>query len=141
VNPKNKVAKWEMLVGVFLRAMKYSIAEVILLVTVIVMVQKDAQWDLFLWIVFASAALWVVTVSSNSSEALAKELVLLRELFITDFVASAVLLIITAVLVLDSGWQFSGMLLLASGQNLRYTGLSIQWLSEEKRAKRKGDFR
>lgn len=135
MNSKGDVTKWQMFFGVLLRALTYSVAEVVLLTVTVIMVVNDYQWTIFLWVTFVATALWVVIVSSDASEEMAKELVLLRELYITDFLMSAVLLAIIAVLVWPYGWQFAGMSLLATGQNLRYTYLSNGWLQEERRGK------
>ena len=113
------------------RLFTHNFIELGLLTVVAISYPEISGW--LLWTGFWFAGIWTLTVSSRDSEDYAQELVLDRELFITDFVSSAVILTALAWLVKDFGWQFWGMYLVAVGQNLRYTYLSIHWLMEEKR--------
>ena len=85
-----------------------------------------------LWPTFGVTALWVLVTSTKDALEQAKELVLERWIFMTDFVVAAMLLMLIALVSLPYAWWFSTMLLIAMAQNIRYTCMAFKWLLLEK---------
>jgi hypothetical protein len=134
--PIEKFTPLQLIANGIRNGLMYAIVEVVFLLLFLVgrLTGDGLIWPPLLWLGFTLAAVWTLTTMSDESHLEAKEYVLNRELFLSDFIVSAVLLCLMAVVVLPQGWQFSTMFLFAAGQNLRYTYESTRWLAEEKHA-------
>ena len=84
----------------------------------------------FLWAVFLLTAVWVLATSTKDAEDEAKMMVKNGDLFQSDWLISAWLLCVIALLTLPQSILFGVMFLIAAGQNLRYTYMSIPWINE-----------
>ena len=114
-------------------SLKYSIFEVAFLILVIVDGWGgDSLSPFTVYGVSAIAVLWLI--ASNYREALdeAREMVLFRELFQSDFLMSAFILTLIALMfyMRDVELYLVAIVLLAAGQNLRYTWLVNRWIAE-----------
>lgn len=85
-----------------------------------------------LWASFVCCAVWVAITSSPGAVADAKGFVLRWEIYMSDFLVSAVLLLLCALVALPYPWYFSTMLLIAMCNNLRYAYFSLRWLLESR---------
>ena len=118
--------------------LQYSIFEGLYLITLVI--DKLLDGELTTWWVGVGAVLaiiWVVVTFTAEAKVEMKQLVLDREVFMTDFFVSAFLLSLIALTVQGEPMWMMGAILLATGQNLRYSYLSMQWLLEEKRERRR----
>lgn len=125
----------EMVLGVIQQGLQYSFVEVIFLVmfTLGRVTGDGIISPVILWVSLVCAALWVLITSAEDAIADCKQYVLDRELFMSDFLMSAGLLTVSAIVVWPYAWYFPAMLLIAVAQNLRYTHMSMKWLIEERR--------
>ena len=128
-----KPTKIEMIAMALMNGLIYNFVEGILvvLVGVIHLAGKEVAAPI-LWVAFAAAALWTVLASTQDAQDQAHEMVLDRDVFITDFIMGAALLLLLGSQTLVYGLQYGAIFLLASVQNLRYTALAYRWLREEK---------
>ena len=94
-----------------------------------------ATW--YLWVGFVLAAIWFVVSSTAESRDEFKDLVMEREVFMFDLLMSAFILTLIAITIRGESWWFPAMILLAAGQNLRYTYEASRWLLEERREQRR----
>ena len=114
-------------------SLKYSIFEVAFLLIVIYDGWGgDALSPFVVYGIAAIAILWLI--ASNYREAIeeAREMVLHRELFQTDFLMSACILTLIAVVFYtkDVELYIVAIVLLAAGQNLRYTMWVNRWIAD-----------
>ena len=94
----------------------------------------------FLWLAFAAAALWTVLASTHDAQDEARELVVYREVFVTDFLMGAFLLLVLSTLTMQYGLQYGSIFFIAAIQNLRYSAMAYDWIREEdKRAESERD--
>lgn len=123
------------LIGVLQQSAEYNIIEVTLIAiigTVHFMGGEVYSW--FLWLAFAAAAIWTVLASTNDAAEEAKELVMFREVFITDFLIGAFLLLALSTMTMQYGIQFGAIFFLAAIQNLRYTAMAYKWIAQGDRS-------
>lgn len=111
-------------------ALQYSIFEVCYLFLVMIDAWDGTVSDVTLAIGAVMAIVWTIASSSSDAQEEAKEMVLHRELFVTDFWMSAFILTLIAILIRHAEWYYIAIIALAIGQNLRYSWLSIQWIRE-----------
>lgn len=131
---KNReVTKSEIIAYTIKRGIAYNAIEAALIVLFSLMLLiKGALWMPVVWAAFAAAAVWVVITSSSDSQYEARRLVLHGELYISDFIAGAVFMLVLASLTVHAGIQFGIIFLVAAIQNIRYTALSIEWAVEKR---------
>lgn len=108
----------------------YSWVEIAFLIAFIM---DGLDGELMGWLVVlfsVVAAVWVG--ASSSAEAVHEARLMVRDgdLLPTDFVVSAVTLLLIALLWREQHWGFLMVLLLAAGQNVRYIYLSTKWNQE-----------
>lgn len=127
-----KVTGKDMVLGALQQAALYNFIEVALVVIVgFVHFIGLTLWTPFLWLMFGAAALWTVLASTKEAQEDAEELVMYREVFITDFLVGAVLLLVLSSMTVQYGLQYGTIFLVAAIQNLRYSALAYNWLREE----------
>ena len=125
----------DMLIGVIQQAAEYNIIEVTLIAIIgVVHLMGGEVYSWFLWLSFAAAAFWTVLASTNDAADDAKELVLFREIFITDFLIGAFLLLGLSTMTMQYGLQFGAIFFLAAIQNLRYSAMAYKWIAQEDRS-------
>ena len=125
----------ELIFGVLQSMLTYNLIEVVLAIALSITYYCGVGvWPLVLWSGFILSASYVISTSLNYAQEFAKEQVLGRDIFITDFFSGAVILCVLAWIVRHEDWQFSVMFLLAAAQHFRYTCLSLKWLLDEKEA-------
>ena len=125
----------DMLIGVIQQAAEYNIIEVTLIAIIgVVHLMGGEVYSWFLWLSFAAAAFWTVLASMNDAADDAKELVLFREIFITDFLIGAFLLLGLSTMTMQYGLQFGAIFFLAAIQNLRYSAMAYKWIAQEDRS-------
>ena len=131
----NEMSKLKLIALVVRDGLMYAFVETILLVMFLIQrfTGDGLIWEPLLWGAFVLAAGWVLTTVTEDSYVEAKSLVLSRDLFMSDFMVSAFLLCLLALLSYSQAWYFGGMFLIAAGQNLLYTKYAMQWILEEKR--------
>lgn len=123
------------LIGVLQQSAEYNIIEVTLIAIIgVVHFMGGEVYSWFLWLAFAAAAIWTVLASTNDAAEEAKELVLFREVFITDFLIGAFLLLALSTMTMQYGIQFGAIFFLAAIQNLRYTAMAYKWIAQEDRS-------
>ena len=89
------------------------------------------MWSPILWVSFAAAAVWTVLASTRDAQEEAQELVLFREVFYTDFLIGAFLLLMLSTMTMQYGLQYGAIFFVADIQNLRYSAMAYDWLSQE----------
>lgn len=125
--------KKDMVVGVLQQGAIYNLIELTLVALVgAVHLWGGEVYSLFLWLAFAAAALWTVLASTHDAADEARELVLHREVFITDFLIGAFLLLALSIMTVQYGLQFGAIFFVAAIQNLRYSAMAYDWLKEER---------
>ena len=134
-----EVTKLQMAWAAFKRMLGYSVFELSVVVALTIGYLNGGVWSWLLWVLFIIAGMWTATVSSKESEWTAKDMILTKDLYMTDFLTSGILLCIAAVLTLGESWYFPVMFLLAATQNMRYTYLSAKWQVEIRDAKSNND--
>ena len=136
------ITKIDMFLAVVQRALIYNIVEVLFIAGLVIGYSNGGViYPVALWIGFGFAALWTLLASLKEAQVYAKQMVHDRELYITDTLTGAFLLTVLAILTRSESWYFPVMFLLAAGQHLRYTCMSMNWLLAEKREKRERDER
>lgn len=114
-------------------SLKYSIFEVVILFAVLAdILMGDGVNDVLLIAVATIAVVWVISASTEPATEEARDMVEEHELFATDFMMSAAILILIAIMYLSANvaWYYTALIGVAIGQNLRYTWLSIHWIRE-----------
>lgn len=132
------ISRFNKFMGTVREGLQYSIFEGIFLIIVLADLLMDrelTQW--WLWLGAILAVLWTLTALLEETKTELKRLVLDREVFITDFWMSAFILSLITLTISGESLWIVGCFLLAIGQNLRYSYLSMQWLLEERREQRK----
>lgn len=125
--------KIDKVVDIIQRALQYNILEVLWIVGLLIGYSNGGTiWSVALWVGFGLAALWSLLVGTKEAYIQARAMVLNRELYISDTITGACFLFMLAFLVRGELWQFPVMFLLAAGQHLRYTYLSVRWLRDER---------
>ena len=113
-------------------AIVYNAVEVTLIAIVgLVHLAGGVVWAPVLWVAFAAAAIWTVLASTKDAQEDAKEYVLFREIFYTDFLIGAALLFSLGVMTAQYGLQYSAIFVLAAVQNLRYSALAYSWTNKD----------
>lgn len=138
------ITKLDMFLAIVQRALVYNIVEVLFISGLVIGYSNGGViYPVVLWIGFGIAALWTLLASLNEAQIYAKQMVHDRELYISDTLTGAFLLVVLAILTRSESWHFPVMFLLAAGQHLRYTYLSLNWLiaEKERQEKRKRDGR
>ncbi len=136
---ETKISKISMLWHASANGIRYNYIEAVLVVTFAIMELMGAIWMPLLWLAFAAACVWVVLASTEDAQDEAHQLIMSNEVYISDFIVGAVLMMLLASLTVSYGLQFGVIFFVAVIQNLRYTVLSTHWLLEERRAKRKSE--
>ena len=122
----------DMLIGVLQQGAEYNIIELTLIALIgTTHIFGGEVWAPILWLAFAAAAVWTVLASTYDAADEAKELVLHREVFITDFLIGAFLLLGLSTMTMQYGIQFGAIFFLAAIQNLRYSAMAYKWIAEE----------
>lgn len=131
---KNReVTKLEIIAYTIKRGVAYNAIEATLVVVFSLMLLiKGALWMPLVWVAFAAAAVWAVITSSKDSQHEARRAVLDGDIYISDFMAGAVLMLVLSFLTVHAGIQFGIIFLMAAIQNIRYTALSIEWAVEKR---------
>ena len=136
------ITKVDIFLAVVQRALTYNIVEVLFLAGLVIGYSNGGViYPVVLWIGFGFAALWTLLASLNEAQVYAKQMVHDRELYLSDTLTGAFLLVVLAIMTRSELWYFPAMFLLAAGQHLRYTYLSMNWLLAERREKRERDER
>ena len=118
--------------AVLMNGIGYNIVEVTLIAIIGgVHLMGGEVWSWFLWLAFAAAALWTLLASTNDAQDDAHELVLYREVFITDFLLGAFFLLMLSTMTMQYGLQFGAIFFVAAIQNLRYSAMAYDWLQNE----------
>ncbi len=134
----NKPTKMQMFTALVQRSITYNIVEFGLIVTFISMeLIMGSIWPPLLWTAAGLTGLWVLMSSTRMAEAEAKDMILVRQIYMTDFVSGALSMGVLIFLTMDYGLQFGIIFLVAMIQHIRYTVLSLDWLIKEKNDKRK----
>lgn len=76
------------------------------------------------------ATIWMIATHSAEAIEEAREMVLHRELFMSDFIISAIVLILIAIVVRGEHVAYPIVFGLAAVQNLRYSTLARRWIME-----------
>jgi len=128
-------------IAALVNGVQYAVVETALLICFVWMrlTGDHLIWEPLLWMSMGAAVLWVLAGSNEAAHEEAKDLVLNRQVYISDFMFSSALMIGLAIFSYPQGWHFAGVFLIAAGQNLRYTHWSMQWLLEEKRDRERRD--
>jgi hypothetical protein len=124
----------DMVVGALINGMWYNVVEVTLIALIAgthLMGGEVNSW--ILWLAFGAAALWTVLASTHDAQDDVKELVMHREVFITDFLMGAFLLLGLSTMTMQYGLQYGAIFFVAAIQNLRYSAMAYDWLQEERR--------
>ena len=125
-------SRWDMVVGVLQQGAMYNAIELTLIAIVGMTHALGGEvWAPILWVAFVAAAIWTVLASTNDAADEAKELVLHREVFITDFLIGAFLLLGLSTMTMQYGIGFGAIFFLAAIQNLRYSAMAYRWIAEE----------
>lgn len=114
-------------------ALQYSIFEALFLVLVIADGWGgDPLHPFTVYSIAAIATIWVVASNTREALAEAQEMVLHRELYQSDFLMSALILILIALMFYTKGVEpyVVAVVIVAAGQNLRYTWLVNRWITE-----------
>lgn len=120
------------MIFVLMNGVRFNIIELTLIAIIgIVHFNDGLVTSLFLWFAFAAAAVWTVLASTRDAQDEAYELVMSREVNITDFSIGVVLLLLLSYMTSRYGLQFSAIFFVAAIQNLRYSVLAYDWLQEE----------
>jgi len=115
-----------------MRAVGYNIIEVILIAIVgLTHILGGEVWAPVLWVSFAAAAIWTILASTNDAADEAKELVLFRDILITDFLAGAFFLLALSTMTMQYGLQYGAIFFVAAIQNLRYSAMAYKWIETE----------
>lgn len=123
------MSKRNMIFGALMNGLGYNIIEVTLIAIIgVVHWMGDEVYSWFLWLAFAAAALWTVLASTRDAQDEARELVLHREVFITDFLMGAFFLLALSTMTMQYGLQYGTIFFVAAIQNLRYSALAYDWL-------------
>lgn len=130
--------KFNKLMNTVREGLQYSIIEGLYLVTLIIDKLLDGELTTW-WVGFGAvlACIWVVVTFTAEAKVEMRKLVLDRDVFMTDFFVSAFLLTLIAIVIRGEPMWMMGGILLATGQNLRYSYLSMDWLLEERREHRR----
>lgn len=122
----------DMIFGALMNGLRYNIIEVTLIALVgITHLLGGTVPAIILWLSFAAAALWTVLASTHDAQDEAKELVMYREVFITDFLMGAFFLLMLSTMTMQYGIQYGAIFFVAAIQNLRYSALAYDWLQED----------
>ena len=116
--------------------LQYSIFECVFLLLILFDLRDG---DITMWLLLPAAMLAVMwMVATNTADAFeeAKEMVLHRELFMSDFIISAIVLTLIAYVVRHEEWYYSTLFVLAAVQNLRYSLHARRWIMETIRDER-----
>ena len=133
-----EISKWDMIKYALFNGVTYNAIEVTLIAIIgSVHLMGGEVYSWFLWLVFAAAALWTVLASTHDAQDEARDLVLEREVFITDFVIGALFLLALSTMTMQYGLQFGAIFFVAAIQNLRYSAMAYDWLEEEDHDRRK----
>lgn len=122
--------------GVLRDGLQYAIFECVYLLGLIWDAQDGAFNEWYLVLGACLVVMWVIATSSEDSIEEAKEMVLHRELFISDFLISTAVLLLIAFYIRHAEWYYWALMLVAAGQNLRYSYMSRQWILETLREQR-----
>lgn len=118
--------------AVLMNGIGYNIVEVTLIAIIGgVHLMGGEVWSWFLWLAFAAAAFWTLLASTNDAQDDAHELVMYREVFITDFLLGAFFLLMLSTMTMQYGLQFGAIFFVAAIQNLRYSAMAYDWLQNE----------
>jgi len=120
------------IIGVLQQGVFYNIIEVVLVVIIgFTHMLGGEVWAPILWLAFGAAALWTVLASTNDAAEEAKELVLFREVFITDFLMGAFFLLALSTMTMQYGLGYGAIFFVAAIQNLRYSAMAYKWIETE----------
>ena len=123
---------WEIVKIIIGRGLMYNAIEVTLIALIGgVQLVGGEPWGVLLWLSFGAAALWTLLASTNDAESKARELVLYREIYYTDFLIGAFLLLGLSGMTMQYGLTYGTIFFVAAIQNLRYSALAYKWIEEE----------
>lgn len=118
--------------AVLMNGIGYNIVEVTLIAIIGgVHLMGGEVWSLLLWLAFGAAAIWTLLASTNDAQDEAHELVMFREIFITDFLLGALFLLILSTMTMQYGLQYGAIFFVAAIQNLRYSAMAYDWLQDK----------
>lgn len=110
----------------------YNAIEVILVVIVGgVHLFGGEVWAPVLWLMFAAAAVWVLLSSTADAEEEARDMILFRDIFYTDFLIGAFLLLMLSTMTMQYGLGYGAIFFVAAIQNLRYSALAYDWIETQ----------
>jgi hypothetical protein len=110
----------------------YNAIEVTLIAIIgVVHLMGGEVYSWFLWLAFLAAALWTLLACTGDAEEEAEQLVLFREVFITDFLMGAFFLLVLSTMTMQYGLQYGSIFFIAAIQNLRYSAMAYDWIKEE----------
>jgi len=128
-----EVSKWDMIKYSVINGATYNAIEVTLIAIIGgVHLMGEEVYSWFLWLALAAAAVWTVLASTHDAQDEAHELVLEREVYITDFLMGAFFLLMLSTMTMQYGLQFGAIFFVAAIQNLRYSAMAYDWLQREK---------
>lgn len=116
--------------------LQYALFECLYLLGLIWDAQDGAFSTWYLTLGACLVILWVIATSTDEAIAEAREMVLHRELFMSDFIISTAVLLLIAFYIRHEEWYFWALMIVAAGQNLRYSSMSRQWILESLREQR-----
>jgi hypothetical protein len=85
------------------------------------------MWTPVLWLMFAASAVWTLLASTHDAQDEAKLLIESEVIYVTDFIAGAILMVALAGMVVQYGLGYGVILLVAAVQNLRYSAMAYDW--------------
>ena len=116
---------------IFITGLWFNIIEVTLIALVGgVHLFGGEVWAPVLWLAFAAAALWTILANTQDTQDESQELVLHREVFITDYWIGAFLLLMLSGMTVRYGVGYGIIFFVAAIQNLRYSAMAYDWLEE-----------
>lgn len=130
--------KFNKFMGLVREGLQYSLFEGLYLITLLIDLAIDGEITTWYAAIGAMLAfVWVLATTTQEARAEMRTLVLHRDVFMTDFWVSAFILTLIAITVRNEHLLIVSPILLAIGQNLRYSYVSMQWLLEERRERQR----
>jgi len=124
--------KMDILFATVMHGIGYNIVEVTLIAIIrVVHFMGNEVYPWFLWLMFAAAALWTVLASTRDAQDDAQEMVMERDVYVSDFALGAFFALVLCVMTLPYGLAFGSIFFVAAIQNLRYSALAYDWITEE----------
>ncbi len=128
-----EISKKFMVFAAIVNGLAYNFAELIILGVYLVGASQGHIWEPALYVGFTIAVMWVLAMSMGYAEQEARALVLSRHVFVTDYLIATILTLAIAFVLRGESWQFPAVFLAAAAQNVRYVGLVLSWLGDERK--------